>query len=67
MGIKVVDFYANYLSGSPNVTLVEVPESTPKSTGLVARTDCGKNIAIMSERKVRRPRPGCRYHEFRIR
>lgn len=65
--IRFVTFYANYLPEKPPVRLVEVHDSVPKTTGLVEITDNGVKISLWGERNVRRPRPGYRYHEYRIR
>ncbi len=42
-----------------------MPESVSNTTGLLVTTKSGESIALLSERKVKNPEKGFRYHEYR--
>lgn len=67
MTIKIETFYqvVDQKGNKVAVYVARVPKSVPSTTGLLLTTDKGKRIALLSERKVKHPDSGYRYHEFR--
>lgn len=63
MKAKIETFYW----GKIPVRVAKVADCIANTTGTIVTTDVGEEIALYSQRRVRRPEPGYRYHEFRRR